>query len=324
MSIFLKLLFVVVVCWLGLRWFERSNIYFPDRQLVATPAQVGMPFEDIWLTTSDGVRLNGWFIPAGEGESSPGRHSGESRNPALDPGFRRGDVTGPIGITLMLCHGNAGNISHRLDKIARLRSLGVNVFIFDYRGYGKSRGRPSEEGTYRDAEAAYRWLVERRTRNVERDGSMNSRSTSNVPRSTFHVPRSTFNGIVLYGESLGCAVAVEMARRHPEAAGVILESAFTSTVDMAKRVFPWLPARWIIRYRYDNLSKMPLIKMPVLILHSPQDEIVPFDMAQKLFAAVPGSKTFVELLGDHNEGYLDSGPRYLEAIGTFCHSLGGK
>src|SRR5438270_4951145 len=114
--------------------------------------------------------------------------------------------------------------------------------------------------------------------------------------------------VVLYGESLGCAVATEMAVRHPSAA-LILESPFTSTTAMGRRVYPWLPVRWMVRYQYDNLAKIPKIHVPLLIMHSPQDEIVPFPMAQQLFAAAPQPKRFFELTGDHNEGYLVTGKR---------------
>ena len=126
--------------------------------------------------------------------------------------------------------------------------------------------------------------------------------------------------IIFYGESLGCAVALEMAVRHP-GAGLIMKSPFTSTADMARLVFPWLPVKWIVRYHYDNLSKIPKIKMPLLILHSPQDEIVPFTMGRKLFAAAPAQKQFVELVGDHNEGYAESGDRYLKAVKEFLEQI---
>jgi fermentation-respiration switch protein FrsA (DUF1100 family) len=204
----------------------------------------------------------------------------------------------------LFCHGNAGNISHRLDKLEKFHALGANVLIFDYRGYGQSDGHPSELGTYQDADSAYQWLVKREALSVENDAGNPLHASRSTPR------------VVFYGESLGCAVAVEMAVRHP-GAGLILESPFTSTVAMAKRIFPWLPVKWIVRYRYDNLSKIPKIKMPVLILHSPQDEIVPFAMGRQLFNAAPPPKQFLELTGDHNDGYADSGDIYLRGIAAF-------
>jgi len=255
----------VILFWFGLRWFERANLYFPDRQLIATPAQVGMAFEDVWMTASDGVKIHGWFIP------SPGRAVASSP-------------------TLLFCHGNAGNISHRLDKAARLISTGANVFLFDYRGYGQSSGGPSEKGMYRDAEAAYQYLTA--TKGL-RDKS-----------------------IILYGESLGGGVAVETALRYPSG-GLILESAFTSTVDMARLVFPFLPVRWMVREKYDSLAKISRLAVPVLVLHSAQDEIVPFAMGERLYAAAGGAKLLVELTGDHNEGYIDSGKFYQDAVASF-------
>ncbi|MFA5975520.1 MAG: alpha/beta hydrolase [Elusimicrobiota bacterium] len=229
---------VGVLGW-GLLSMERRSLYFPDRRLVATPAVYRLAYEDLHLTASDGVRIHGWFIPASKAPSSR--------------------INAPLAI--LLCHGNAGNVSHRLDKLSRLHLLGVNVLLFDYRGYGLSEGKPSEKGTYLDAEAAYRYLTD--VRKIPPDQ------------------------IVLYGESLGCAVATEMAMRHPSASGLILESPFTSTVAMANIVLPWFPASWIIRNRYDSLSKIPRLNMPLLILHSPHDEIVPFHMGQALYAAAP-------------------------------------
>lgn len=265
------LVLLSIAAWSGLSSLERRSLYFPDRTMIAKPSVYRMAYEDLHLLTKDGTRIQGWWISA------------------VRPGGQ------PAAPTILLCHGNAGNISHRLDKLAKLHGLGANVLIFDYRGFGQSEGQPSEKGTYADAEAAYRWLV-------------NAKALA---------PGS----IVFYGESLGCAVAVEMAIRHPDAAGIILESPFTSTVAMAARVFPWLPAKWIVRYHYDSLSKIPRLRMPLLILHSPQDEIVPFEMGRRLFAAAPEPKQFVELVGGHNEGYDVSGERYLAAVREFLSRI---
>jgi uncharacterized protein len=312
----LKMAIVLVAIWIFLRWFERANLYFPDRTITATPRSYGMAFEEVWLKTSDNVKIYGWYVPATRrgGAPSPPAVSSQSesiRGQALPPYFLKeecqprathpGQGRGPAP-TVLFCHGNAGNISHRMDKMALLHELGLNVFIFDYRGYGNSGGRPSEVGTYRDAEAAYNWLVER--------------EASSAPLAR----REPGEGIILYGESLGCAVAVETAKNHPVSA-VILESAFTSTVDMAKRILPWLPARAIIRYRYDTLAKIAPIKAPVLLLHSRQDEIVPFSMAQALFTRAAGPKRLVELTGSHNEGFLESGSCYSSAIQDFLKSV---
>jgi len=259
----ISLIIILVLAWLGLRALEPRLLYFPDRQLIATPAVYRLAFDDLVLRDQDGTKIHAWLIPALH------KH------------------------TILFCHGNAGNISHRLDKIQKLHALGLDALFFDYRGYGQSEGKPSEAGTYADAEAAYQYLVE----------------TKKTPS----------HQIILYGESLGCAVAVEMARRHP-VGGIILESPFTSTAAMARRVFPWLPVQWIVRNRYDNLAKIRELKMPVLIMHSPQDEIIPFKMGRQLFAAAPDPKQFYDLTGSHNDGYSESGEHYTKAITAFISS----
>lgn len=268
------LILLLIAAWFGLRSLEPRSLFYPDRTMMANPSVSRMAYEDLHLLAEDGTKIHGWWIPAAH----------------------------PGGPTILFCHGNAGNISHRLDKAVRLHQAGAALLFFDYRGYGLSAGTPSEQGTYQDAEAAYQWFVKREALGMPPE-----------IRSTPH--------IVFYGESLGCAVATEMAVRHPEARGLLLESPFTSTVAMAKRIFPWLPVRWIIRYRYDTLSKIPKIKMPLLILHSPQDEIVPFEMGKELFAAAPEPKRLVEMQGGHNDGYVDFGERYIAEIRRFLESL---
>jgi uncharacterized protein len=312
MAILIKIVVVCFVLWLGLRWFERANLYFPDKHEFATPDQVGLPYEDVWMRTSDGVRIHGWFILASKqglaGSQGLSGLSG-SANQTVPTGLN--GQTGQTGKTLLFCHGNAGNISHRLDKVKRLLPLGVNVFLFDYRGYGQSDGRPSEQGTYRDGDAAYQWLVQK----LSFPRASGGNPAMDPPPETARDDGK--RKIILYGESLGGAVAAELAVRHPEAAGLILESAFTSTVDMARRFFPRLPARWVIRNRYDTFSKVRGMRMPLLVLHSRQDDIVPFSMAERNLAAAGGPKQLAELVGDHNEGYIDSGSRYTEPILKF-------
>lgn len=254
------LLGLLALFFYSLRSLEDRTLYYPEKGLDATPRAYGWTFEDLRLKTEDGVEVHGWYIP------------------------------GTKPFVLLLAHGNAGTISHRLNKAALLRRTGAGLLLFDYRGYGQSAGRPSEQGTYRDAEAAYRYLTE----------------TKGIPA----------DHVFFYGESLGCAVALEMALRHP-GAGVILESPFTSTVDMGKLVFPWLPVKWLVRHHYDNLLKIPKLTSPLLLMHSPQDEIVPFHMGQRLFQAAPDPKTFLELKGGHNEGYMDTGERYVSAVKAF-------
>lgn len=254
-----------LLLWLGLRWFERANLYFPSRGMEADPGRIGLPFEDLRLTADDGTLVTAWFIPL--------------------------KLDSPV---ILFCHGNGGNMSHRLDKLSLLRGAGASVLMFDYRGYGQSAGRPSEQGTYLDAEAAYRWLTENKK----------------VP------PRR----IVIHGESLGAAVALELALRRP-AAGLILESPFTSVVEMGQRIFPFLPVKLLVRFRYDNLAKIGRIRCPLLIMHSPSDDIVPYDMGRRLFTAAPQPKAFLEMRGSHNEGFLDTGEGYPASIRKFLSSL---
>jgi fermentation-respiration switch protein FrsA (DUF1100 family) len=233
----------------------------PGRALEATPRDVGFEFDDVHVETADGVLLHGWYVHAQE----------------------------PRGTVLFL-HGNAGNISHRLDSIAIFRDLGFNVFIIDYRGYGRSEGRPSEQGTYRDAEAAWQHLVAAR---------------GEAPAS-----------IVIFGRSIGGAVAAWLAARH-RAAALIVESSFTSAVDMARRLYPFMPVRLLSRLDYPVVDYLASVASPVLIVHSRDDEIIPFAMGKALYEAAPAPKAFLELSGDHNMGFLLSLDRYREGLGRF-------
>ena len=199
--------------WLMLRWFEHANVYQPTRTLAARAEALGRPFEEARFAARDGTWLHGWFFPAAA--DSPRRH-----------------------LAVLHCHGNGGNLSHRLDVAEALLETGVNVLLFDYRGYGLSAGRPSEEGTYLDAEAAHAWLVAR------------GFAASNI---------------IAFGESLGGGVAAELARRVP-LAGLVLQSTFTSIPDLGAELFPFLPVRWLARIRYDTLAKLPHLRVPVLVL----------------------------------------------------------
>ncbi|MCS7048747.1 MAG: alpha/beta hydrolase [Verrucomicrobiae bacterium] len=242
---------------------EPHMIYLPSRDLVGSPRDIGLHYDDLTLTTADGVRVHAWHIP------------------------------GPSAPTVLFLHGNAGNISYRLEKIALLHQLGVGVLILDYRGYGRSEGRPNEKGTYLDAQAAYDYLA-----------------AHNLP-------------VVLYGESLGCGVAVELATR-VTVAGVILEAPFTSIADVGQRLFPYLPVRWLVRNRYENLRKIPQITAPVLILHSRDDEIFSFAHAEQLHAAARAPKKLVALRGSHNDAFLVSASEYREALREFLANLAAR
>jgi fermentation-respiration switch protein FrsA (DUF1100 family) len=252
------------VIYLVLRWFEHRQVYQPYRELEATGSELGRPFEDVCFQTADGVKLNGWFFPADA--NSTRKH-----------------------LVYLLCHGNAGNISHRLDHCAALLETGPAVFIFDYRGYGRSEGRPGEEGTYLDAQAAHQWLRQR---------------------------GFAATNIIAFGESLGGGIASELALRET-LAGLILQSTYTSVTDLGRELYPWLPVRRLGTIKYDTLAKLPRIKVPVLVLHSRGDRLIGFHHAEKNFAAANEPKQFWGIAGEHNR-FLEGGrTRYVEGLSRF-------
>jgi len=254
---------------LALLYFNQSGmVYLPQKDMAASPAAVGLRYEDVFFPAGDGVNLHGWFVP-----SEPAK-----------------------GV-LLFCHGNAGNISHRLDSIMIFHQLGLSVFIFDYRGYGRSEGEPSEEGTYRDAEGAWNYLIQKRKVRPE--------------------------GIVLFGRSLGGAVAAWLGQDRP-AGALILESTFTSFRDIAGDVYPWLPARMLARYDYESASHLARVQCPVLIIHSRDDEIIPFKHGERLFASARDPKVFLEISGSHNDGYQRSGILYTEGLNAFLMRFMGR
>ena len=248
-----------------IRWFERSQVYVPSRKLDATGAELGRPCEDVWLQASDGVRLHGWFFPA-------------------NPGSPR------ASLALLHLHGNAGNISHRLNFYQAWLSLGVNLFAFDYRGFGQSEGTPDEEGTYLDGQAAYRWLREKG-----------------------FAPEQ----IVVLGKSLGGGIASELALREP-IGGLILQNTFTSIPDIGAELFPFLPVRRLARIRYSTVEKLPRISVPILVAHSRDDRFIGIHHGQRNFAASREPKQFLELRGEHNDPFAGGGERlYLEGLDRY-------
>lgn len=253
---------ILAASWLALRWFERRQVYFPTRGFSTHGSDLGRPWEEMSVTTSDGYGLHGWFFPV---RKAPG--------------------------AVLICHGNAGNVSHRLDLCALVLQQGWSVLVFDYRGYGRSQGRPSEEGTYRDAQAACQWL---RHKGCER--------------------------IVVLGESLGGAVAVELALRE-RVEGLVLQSTFTSIPDVGSELFPFLPVRWLASIRYDTQSKLPRVKTPILFLHSRQDSLIRFHHAEANFQAAHPPKWLREINGDHNDALLDGGTAYARHLGEFLNQL---
>ena len=248
---------------------DRYFIFFPDKDVYQDPGDRDLIFQDVFFEAEDGVRLHGWYVPG------------------------RGDET------LVWFHGNAGNISHRVENLAELHGrLEVNIFIFDYRGYGRSEGSPTEQGTYLDARAAMAYLGERE--DVDR------------------------GKLVLFGRSLGCAVALEIAASHLVYA-VILESPFTSIQAMARRAYPFLPGIGLLaRSKYDSLSKIKGVRSPVMVLHGDRDEIAPYEMGRNLFEAARPPKRFYTIQGaGHNDTYLVGGPEYYDALGSFIRDPSG-
>lgn len=236
--------------------FQDRLVWFPDRAKPVLPR--GDDVEPVELTTSDRVRLVAWLL---EAEAPQG--------------------------WLLFCHGNAGNVETRVPTGRALRDLGWSVLLLDYRGYGASEGRPTEEGTYLDAQAAFDVLVARR----------------DAP-------------VVVFGESLGVGVAVELARRRPVAA-LVLEAGFTSIPDMGAAAYPWLPARWLARIRYDNRAKIGALTAPILLVHSPHDEIVPYAHAQALLAAAPPGTELLTTRGGHNDGGFLLDPESVRTVARF-------
>ena len=249
---------------------QSSLLYFPqvERELVATPADDGLSYESVTLTTTDNESLHGWFIPAASSAKA----------------------------TILFFHGNAGNISHRMYYLLTFYRLGYNTFIFDYRGYGKSSGSPSEAGTYQDAVAAWQYLIEEKA----------IRPTD----------------IVLFGESLGGAVAAWLAAQH-EPRALVLASTFTSVPDLAAKLYPFLPVRLLSRFQYSTIDYLQSINCPVLIAHSPQDEIVPFSHGQALFEAASEPKQFIKLQGGHNVGFIYTRKEWALAMDEFIQTKGG-
>jgi len=266
---------IVVLVLVGLmvaaRLFESSLIYFPTKYPTGRwdAKASGLSPEDVWLATSDGVKIHGWFL-ASDGAD----------------------------ITLLYFHGNGGNITDRIEKLAMLRSLGVDVFILDYRGYGRSEGSPNEKGLYRDADAAYEYLT----------------ATRSVRASS----------IVVYGASLGGVVAVDIASRK-SVGGVILESTFTSARAMALKTLPLIPPSLYLRTHFDSIGKISRVNAPLLMLHGTADTTVPVSLGRQLFAAASEPKRFVEIPGaHHNDMFLIGGEQYLGPIRTFLAELADR
>lgn len=249
-----------------LLFFLQSRlIYYPMKGINVTPQSIGLSYESISLITKDWVTITGWFVPA----------------------------LNPKGV-ILFCHGNGGNISHRLQSLQIFYQLGLSTFIFDYRGYGKSDGKPTELGTYHDAEVAWDYLVETRKINPEK--------------------------IIILGRSLGGAVAAYLAQKHPPKA-LILESTFPSIHEVANSLYPFIPARLLLRFHYPTLEYSQKVSCPILVVHSREDDLIPYSLGRQLFEGINVPKEFLEISGDHNEGFLLPESNYSQGLDAFLLSV---
>ena len=246
------------------RYLETHGVFFPSNDMAISPSIIGLPWEDVYFKTNDNVLLNGWFF----------------KNP-LAPS------------TILFAHGNAGNMSDRLFKIKFFYELGLSVFIFDYRGYGNSEGKPSENGIYLDAQGAYDLL----------------RSRGDVD----------MGKIILYGASIGGAVVVDLATRR-DAALLVVESSITNARDMARIFYPFVPL-FFLSLKFNSIDKVRQFDIPKLFIHSPDDEVVPFWVGQKLYEAALPPKEFLKIHGGHNDGSITVDPT---AAGEFRRILKTK
>lgn len=265
----LSILYIVLGVYLGfgilIFLMQSKFIFFPDKRITLTPSDLRIKYEDLNLENPDGTTLNLWYLP----------YENAKR-------------------TAIFCHGNGGNMSYNLDAVELLHGLGLNVATFDYRGYGNSKGSPSEKGVYADAERAYRFLVDEKK--VEE------------------------SSIIIVGRSLGASIAANLAKNHSPA-GLILESGFSSVPDVAAGQYPIYPVRLMCRFKMPTAEYVTQVKCPVLVVHSPDDEIIPFSHGKRIFDAANSPKTFLEITGSHNEGFSDSIDTYKPGLEKFLKGL---
>ena len=256
--------FFLLILYFAFKWYEHIKVYRPRDNFIAFPDSYNIGFEDVNFSSRDKVLLNGWFIK------------------------------GTSGKVILFCHGNFGNISQRLDVINELYSLGYNVFIFDYRGYGRSNGVPSEEGLYNDALGAYDYLKNRGYKNED---------------------------IILFGRSLGGVVAIFLASLFKDFRGLIVDSSFSSAQDLSYDFFGFKFPKFMISNRLESVKRIKGIKIPKLIIHSENDNLIPFHHGEKLFKMAVEPKKFLKIKGFHNSCLLDSRELYMSGIKDFLDSL---
>lgn len=259
-------LYIVIV--IAVYFFQPGLIFFPEREIYTTPDKSGFAYENIAFFAKDKTKLSGWFIPA---VNSKG--------------------------VILFCHGNAGNISHRMESIQIFNKIGFDVFIFDYRGYGESKGKPSEKGCYLDAEAAWNYLIEQK--------------------------KYSSDDIIIFGRSLGGTIASWLAQIHTPRK-IILESTFTSVQDLGAELYPYLPIKYISRFDFNAIDYIQNVKCPVLIIHSRDDEIIPFTHGKKLYKYANEPKYFFEIQGSHNDGFFMAGDEYIKKLENFIITFNKK
>ena len=255
---------VIIYLFLAIYKFltQSNGVFHTKKQIKATPFDIKLYFEEVSFKSSDGINLSGWFVPV--------RNSRE---------------------VMLVFHGNGENISDGLTLIDYLkRKMGLNVFIIDYRGYGKSEGKPTENGTYLDARAAWKYLT--------------------GPK------KIKPQDIIIFGRSLGGAIAARLAREVKPRA-LILDSTFTSIKDLAAQMYPYLPVRKFFRFNYPTIEYLKEINSPVLIIHSSEDDYIPFSHAIRLYNVAKEPKQFLKIAGKHNKNYIKSEKIYIEGIKYF-------
>lgn len=248
--------------------FQSGMMYHPAKQIYRTPGAVGLEYEDVFFQSVNDWQIHGWFVPARQARA-----------------------------TVLLSHGNAGNISDRLETIRILNSLNLNVFIYDYSGYGKSDGSPSEETTYQNALDAWNYLIEEK--------------------------QITHDQIIVMGRSLGGAVAAWLAVKKTPAA-LMLESSFTSAVNLAKEIYPFFPVRLMMKYEYPTAEYLQQVSLPLMVLHSEDDRLVPFHHGKELYELARSPKTFFTMKGAHGNSHVTTGDEYLNAVDEFINSVFSK
>ena len=250
-----------------LYFFQERFVYKPSTRIEGTPASVGMYYEEVSLVASDGVRLSGWYLPLADARG-----------------------------TVLFCHGNAGNISHLLAVAQDAHRLGLGILLFDYRGYGQSAGVPSEEGTHRDAEAAWNYLVQEAGLAPEQ--------------------------IAIIGRSLGGPIAARLARDKTPAA-LFLEETFTSIPELGRELYPIFPVDLLARYEYPTLEYLKQVECPVLISHSRDDMFIVFEHGQRLYEAAGQPKAFTELRGGHSSAFSEDAATYEAGVEAFSTEVLG-